>query len=78
VHATGELDDPRVDEAVTWLLDQRLADGGWNCETIRSVVDTELPGVVERPWVLRHRSRLTGPGRLIGPPSLGDGVDSRP
>jgi hypothetical protein len=30
------LDDPRVDEAVTWLVDQQLPDGGWNCESIRS------------------------------------------
>ncbi len=28
-------DDPRVDRAVQWLLDQQLADGGWNCETVR-------------------------------------------
>ena len=29
------LDDPRVDHAVQWLLTQQLADGGWNCETVR-------------------------------------------
>lgn len=29
------LDDPRVDQAVHWLLGQQLADGGWNCETVR-------------------------------------------
>ena len=28
-------DDPRLDDTVTWLLVQQLADGGWNCETIR-------------------------------------------
>jgi len=27
--------DPRVDEAVGWLLDNQLADGGWNCRTVR-------------------------------------------
>ena len=30
------LEDDRVDHAVQWLLTQQLADGGWNCETIRS------------------------------------------
>ncbi|MDP2772471.1 MAG: hypothetical protein Q8O61_02855 [Nocardioides sp.] len=29
-------DDPRVEPAVAWLLGQQLADGGWNCETVRS------------------------------------------
>jgi len=28
--------DERLNQAVEWLLDQQLADGGWNCETIRS------------------------------------------
>ena len=28
--------DERLDQTVEWLLDQQLADGGWNCETIRS------------------------------------------
>ncbi len=28
-------DDPRVDSTVAWLLGQQLADGGWNCESIR-------------------------------------------
>ncbi|WP_332644273.1 hypothetical protein [Aeromicrobium sp.] len=26
----------RVDRTVNWLLNEQLADGGWNCETIRS------------------------------------------
>lgn len=30
------LHDVRLDPAVEWLLDQQLADGGWNCESIRS------------------------------------------
>jgi hypothetical protein len=30
------LDDPRVHEAVIWLGDQQLPDGGWNCQSIRS------------------------------------------
>jgi hypothetical protein len=30
------LDDDRLDPTVAWLLDQQLADGGWNCESIRS------------------------------------------
>ena len=30
------LDDDRLDPAVQWLCDQQLADGGWNCESIRS------------------------------------------
>lgn len=29
------LDDPRVDQALIWLLDNQLADGGWNCQTVR-------------------------------------------
>jgi hypothetical protein len=29
-------DDARVQPAVAWLLGQQLADGGWNCETVRS------------------------------------------
>ncbi len=29
------VDDPRVDEAIAWLLDNQLADGGWNCQTVR-------------------------------------------
>ncbi len=29
-------DDPRVDSTVDWLVGQQLADGGWNCESIRS------------------------------------------
>jgi hypothetical protein len=29
------LDDPRVDAALSWLLDDQLADGGWNCRTVR-------------------------------------------
>jgi hypothetical protein len=28
--------DVRVDPAVRWLCDQQLADGGWNCESVRS------------------------------------------
>jgi hypothetical protein len=28
-------DDERVDPTVEWLLGQQLADGGWNCESIR-------------------------------------------
>lgn len=28
--------DARVDPTVDWLLGQQLADGGWNCETIRT------------------------------------------
>jgi hypothetical protein len=27
--------DERVEGAVSWLLSQQLADGGWNCETVR-------------------------------------------
>jgi hypothetical protein len=30
------LDDDRLDSTVRWLLGQQLADGGWNCESIRS------------------------------------------
>jgi len=30
----GHRDD-RVDDSVRWLLSQQLADGGWNCETVR-------------------------------------------
>ena len=29
-------EDPRVDEAVGWLVEQRLPDGGWNCRSIRT------------------------------------------
>ena len=29
-------DDPGVDDVVGWLLTEQLADGGWNCESIRS------------------------------------------
>ena len=28
-------DDPRVDDATHWLLDNQLDDGGWNCRTVR-------------------------------------------
>lgn len=28
--------DPRVDDAVDWLLGQQLADGGWNCQSVRT------------------------------------------
>jgi hypothetical protein len=28
-------DDPRLDDTLTWLMAQQLADGGWNCETVR-------------------------------------------
>ena len=28
--------DARVATALRWLLDQQLADGGWNCQTIRT------------------------------------------
>lgn len=27
--------DARVDAALSWLLDNQLADGGWNCQTVR-------------------------------------------
>ena len=30
------LGDDRLDPTVQWLCDQQLADGGWNCESIRS------------------------------------------
>jgi hypothetical protein len=30
------LPDDRLDPTVNWLLGQQLADGGWNCQTIRS------------------------------------------
>jgi hypothetical protein len=29
------LDDPRVDAALSWLLNNQLGDGGWNCRTVR-------------------------------------------
>ena len=29
-------EDERIDEVVEWTLGQRLADGGWNCRTLRS------------------------------------------
>jgi len=29
------LQDPRVDPTVEWLVGEQLADGGWNCESIR-------------------------------------------
>jgi hypothetical protein len=29
------LRDDRLDPAVRWLCDQQLADGGWNCESVR-------------------------------------------
>jgi hypothetical protein len=32
--ASNGCADPRVEESVAWLLGQRLADGGWNCESI--------------------------------------------
>lgn len=28
-------DDPRVDRAIAWLLENQLSDGGWNCRTVR-------------------------------------------
>lgn len=28
--------DERLDNAVSWLLSQQLADGGWNCDTVRN------------------------------------------
>jgi hypothetical protein len=34
--ATFGVVDGRVQAALSWLLDQQLEDGGWNCETIRS------------------------------------------
>lgn len=34
--ASFGYDDPRLDPTVSWLLDQQLDDGGWNCESIRS------------------------------------------
>ena len=34
--ATFGTVDGRVEAALSWLLDQQLEDGGWNCETIRS------------------------------------------
>lgn len=34
--ASFGYEDPRLDPTVTWLLDQQLEDGGWNCESIRS------------------------------------------
>lgn len=30
------FEDPRVDTALAWLLENQLADGGWNCRTVRS------------------------------------------
>jgi len=29
------FDDPRVDAAIDWLVFNQLADGGWNCRTVR-------------------------------------------
>ena len=34
--ASFDYRDERVDPTVQWLLGQQLADGGWNCESIRS------------------------------------------
>jgi hypothetical protein len=34
--ATFRTVDDRVEAALSWLLDQQLDDGGWNCETVRS------------------------------------------
>ncbi|MDJ0960072.1 MAG: hypothetical protein QNJ88_05400 [Acidimicrobiia bacterium] len=30
------IDDGRADALVDWLLDEQLADGGWNCDTYRT------------------------------------------
>lgn len=29
-------EEPRVEEALEWLLDNQLEDGGWNCQTVRT------------------------------------------
>ena len=34
-----ENHDPRCDEVVTWLLEQQLPDGGWNCQANRRKVN---------------------------------------
>jgi len=34
--AAFEVDDPRVDGLVEWLIDQQMPDGGWNCERNRA------------------------------------------
>lgn len=34
--ATFGTVDGRVEQALSWLVDEQLGDGGWNCETIRS------------------------------------------
>jgi hypothetical protein len=31
-----EYSDPRVGTAISWLLENQLADGGWNCDTLRT------------------------------------------
>jgi hypothetical protein len=35
-HGYLPLQDQRVEEAVAWLLQEQLADGGWNCATVRT------------------------------------------
>ncbi|MDY7102077.1 MAG: hypothetical protein S0880_12895 [Actinomycetota bacterium] len=35
VAASFGVVDERVEQAVAWLLGQQLADGGWNCDTVR-------------------------------------------
>lgn len=30
-----QVDDPRVDAALDWVLNNQLADGGWNCRNVR-------------------------------------------
>ena len=56
-------DDPRVDVAVDWLLANQLADGGWNCRTVRfgdrhSSFHTSILALEALAEVDRH-----GPGR---------------
>ena len=56
-----EVDDPRREELVGYLLAEQMPDGGWNCERFRGAVHSSFHTTINVLEGLREYAVATGP-----------------